>query len=112
MHNVSSESFEVVPVQAFAPKPMNETQLVLKRALERMDGGKKWCQTAARDGELRCTYGALWDVSVDEQRDKALAALKKASWELSKQYPSHLNDRAKSFSEVERMFLRAIALAQ
>lgn len=81
---------------------------VLKAALERMDGGRKWTQCGRfYEGEKCCAYGALDRVPIVATYAPAINFLRKAVainiaiW----------NDSASDFSVIEKGFERAISLA-
>lgn len=112
-------------VETLAPeKPLlhpelNETQLVLKRALELLGpNGERWTQQRAYVCDAGyCAIGAVGSVMQEDPHDVHRAGAKHRIHRLlmeaigGHQEVTLANDAAKSFSEVRTMFLRAIELA-
>lgn len=105
-------------------KVENENQRVLRKALERMDGGNRWCKHflwlgssgAERDTGAVCARGAVnWVLTGDATTWPELGRMNHPAHDLldraaGKPAP-FLNNNAADFSEVRAMFERAIELA-
>lgn len=83
---------------------------VLKAALERMDGGRKWMQGASHRAERCCSSAALSDMQVQAGGwpHKAFHFLEMA---IHKENVMDWNDHASDFSVIEKGFQAAISLA-
>lgn len=77
---------------------------VLKAALERMDGGRKWCKGVLYSNESCCANGAIALFG----GIKAQSFLRRTT---GKFFISHWNDSASDFSVIEKGFQKAISLA-
>jgi hypothetical protein len=114
MHQRSLEALTVVPVEAFSPKPMNETQQLLATALARLEGGKRWGKHALENKGAYCALGVVNLVMCGDAENTQVGGPKTALIRAAKSFGRgilDINNNAESFDEVEALFKRAIELA-
>lgn len=117
MHQIQKDKFHVISPEAFSPKPLNEDQQRLYRALAMLRGGACWVKG---DGTSKCpniqgkfcVLEAVTSVAPGFEGHGANRSLARAAEERGFRSAYALNDHhATTFADIESLFARAIELA-